>query len=316
MPSRWRSQWKTPASACRRRSSAIFEAFQQGDAGTSRKYGGTGLGLATGRELAVLLGSEIRLASVHGQAASSRCTCRCAMPARARCAPPATATDPLETRSEMTVLPIAREEHIPDDRNSLEGGDEVLLIVEDDPHYARILLGLARDIGFKGIVATKGAQALALARQYEPAAISLDIFLPDMLGWTVLNQLKLDPATRHIPVQIVTLEEERQHGLARGAFAYLVKEPTTTGLEAAFGRIKEYTAAHTKRLLVVEDDDIERASIVELLDDRDIETVAVGSGKEALAAMRGQAFDCVVLDLRLPDMSGFDLLERVHAEPS
>ncbi|MBC7793359.1 MAG: response regulator, partial [Clostridia bacterium] len=185
-----------------------------------------------------------------------------------------------------------------------------------DPHYARILLGLARDSGFKGIVAAKGAHALTLARQYRPSAISLDIFLPDMLGWTVLNQLKLDPATRHIPVQIVTLEEERQHGLAHGAFAYLVKEPTTTNLEAAFERIKDFTASRTKRLLVVEDNAIERGSIVELLDHDDIETVAVGSGEEALAAMLDNAFDCVVLDLRLPDMTGFELLEKVHAEPA
>jgi CheY-like chemotaxis protein len=192
----------------------------------------------------------------------------------------------------------------------------VLLIVEDDPHYARILLGLARDHGFKGIVASKGAHALALARQFRPAAISLDIFLPDMLGWTVLNQLKLDPATRHIPVQIVTLEEERQHGLARGAFAYVVKEPTTAGLEVAFERIKDFATAHTKRLLVIEDNAIERASIVELLDYEDIETVAVGSGEAALAAMREGTFDCVVLDLRLPDMSGFELLDRLHVEPA
>ena len=166
----------------------------------------------------------------------------------------------------------------------------MLLIIEDDPHYARILLGLARDNGFKGIVATKGAQALALARQFRPAAISLDIFLPDMLGWTVLNQLKLDPATRHIPVQIVTLEEERQHGLAHGAFAYLVKEPTTDGLEAAFDRIKEFTArAHQAAARGRGQRRSSAPSIVELLDDDDIETVAVGSGKEALAAMRDQA---------------------------
>jgi CheY-like chemotaxis protein len=207
------------------------------------------------------------------------------------------------------------DEHVEDDREDLVAGPPTLLVVEDDPHYATVLRDLARSRGFQVLVAHRGAEALRLVREYKPTAVSLDIFLPDMLGWTVLNQLKLDPATRHIPVQIVTLEEERQHGLARGAFAYLVKEPTTTGLEAAFGRIKEYTAAHTKRLLVVEDDDIERASIVELLDDRDIETVAVGSGKEALAAMHDQSFDCVVLDLRLPDMTGFDLLERVRAEP-
>ena len=183
------------------------------------------------------------------------------------------------------------EEPIADDRDLIETGDKVLLIIEDDPHYARILLGLAREHHFKGIIATKGAVGLALARQFRPAAITLDIFLPDMLGWTVLNQLKLDPATRHIPVQIVTMDEERQHGLAHGAFAYLVKEPTTTSLEAAFHRINEFTAARTKRLLIVEDNDIERRSIVELLGHDDIDILAVGSGGEALAALRESKFD-------------------------
>src|SRR5207244_5648385 len=134
----------------------------------------------------------------------------------------------------VLALPVAREEHVADDRDTIEPGDPVLLVIEDDPHYARILLGMARDKGFKGLVATKGSMGLSLARQYLPTAISLDIFLPDMLGWTVLNQLKLDPALRHIPVQIVTLEEERQHGLSHGAFNYLLKGPTTEGLEAAF----------------------------------------------------------------------------------
>src|SRR5204863_382655 len=191
-----------------------------------------------------------------------------------------------------------------------------MLIIEDDPHYARILLGLARDKGFKGIVAMRGALGLSLARQFHPAAISLDIFLPDMLGWTVLNQLKLDPSTRHIPVQIVTLEEERQHGLAHGAFAYLVKGPTTVGLEAAFDRIKDFSRPRTKRLLVVEDNDIERQSIIELLGYDDIETVSVATGGEALATMLDRPFDCVVLDLRLPDMTGFELLDKMHCEPT
>src|SRR5207253_3977309 len=137
--------------------------------------------------------------------------------------------------------------------------------IEDDPHYARILLGLARDKGFKGLVAMKGAVGLSLARQYKPTAISLDIFLPDMLGWTVLNQLKLDPGLRHIPVQILTLEEERQHGLSHGAFSYLLKEPTTTGLETAFDRLKEFTLPRTKRLLVVEDNAIERDAVAVFL---------------------------------------------------
>ncbi len=292
----------------------IFEAFQQADAGTSRKYGGTGLGLAISRELAVLLGGEIKLSSVHGQGSVFTLYLPLLYGGSTAPRPSARGGAAAEARAEMSVLPVAREEHIVDDRASIAAGDLVLLIVEDDPHYARILLGLARDKDFKGIVANKGAHALALAHQLRPTAISLDIFLPDMLGWTVLNQLKLDPATRHIPVQIVSVEEERQHGLARGAFAYLVKEPTTSGLEAAFDRIKDFTGAHVKRLLVVEDDPIELASIVELLHHDDIETIGVGSGEAALAALREQRIACVVLDLRLPDMSGFELLERMHAD--
>ena len=295
----------------------IFEAFQQADAGTSRKYGGTGLGLAISRELAVLLGGEIKLSSVHGEGSvfTLYLPLQYTGPASARVGGRSEAAVE-EPRTEMTVLPVAREEHIPDDRNSIEPGDSSILIVEDDPHYARIMLGLARDKGFKGAIATKGAHALSLARQLQPSAISLDIFLPDMLGWTVLNQLKLDPATRHIPVQIVSLEEERQHGLSHGAFAYLVKEPTTAGLEAAFDRIKAFSVPRTKRLLVVEDNDIERASIVELLGHDDIEIATAGTGAEALAALSTQRIDCIVLDLRLPDMTGFELLERLQASPN
>ena len=294
----------------------IFEAFQQADAGTSRKYGGTGLGLAISRELAALLGGEIRLTSVHGEGSVFTLYLPLHYAGLASGSTSAsTEAQSIESKYSVIALPAVREEHIADDRDDVSAGDLVLLIIEDDPHYARILLGLARDKGFKGLVATKGAHGLVLARHYHPAAISLDIFLPDMLGWTVLNQLKLDPETRHIPVQIVTLEEERQHGLSRGAYSYLIKEPTTASLELAFDRIKEFTVPRTKRLLVVEDNEIERDAVVELLAHDDIETVAVGSGSDALSAMRTTPFDCVVLDLRLPDMSGFDLLEKVQAEP-
>jgi CheY-like chemotaxis protein len=216
---------------------------------------------------------------------------------------------------QMPVLAIAKtEEAIADDRDAVAEGDSVLLIVEDDPHYARILLGIARGKGFKGIVAQRGQQALSLAREFKPTAITLDVFLPDMLGWTVLNNLKLDPTTRHIPVQMLSVEEERQHGLAHGAFSYLVKPATTVDLESAFDRLKTYVAPHTKRLLVIEDNDRERASIVELLAHDDIEVDAVATGSDALAALRERAFDCCVVDLRLPDMTGFELLEQLQGE--
>jgi HAMP domain-containing protein/CheY-like chemotaxis protein/signal transduction histidine kinase len=296
----------------------IFEAFQQADAGTSRRYGGTGLGLAISRELASLLGGEIRLSSVFDQGSTFTLYLPVQFPGRENLA--ITVSEGASARTslprELMAVPVVREEHIEDDRDTIVDGDPVLMIVEDDVHYARILLGLAREKGFKGIISTRGAAALSLARQYKPAAISLDIFLPDMLGWTVLNQLKLDPLTRHIPVQIVSLEEEQQHGLSHGAFSYLVKEPTTDGLETALDRLKDFTSPRTKRLLVVEDNDIERRSIVELLDYEDIELVSAASGGEALEAMQEKPFDCVVLDLRLPDMTGFELLEKLHADPS
>jgi CheY-like chemotaxis protein len=172
-----------------------------------------------------------------------------------------------------------------------------------------------RDQGLKGVVSTHGAHARSLAHQFRPLAIMLDIFLPDMLGWTVLNHLKQDPSTRHIPVQIISVEEERLQGLGHGAFSYLIKPATTDELKKAFDRVMQYAQSRQRRLLIVEDNEIERRSIVELLNHDDVEITAAGTGAEALQALRQTNFDCLILDLRLPDISGFELMENIRENP-
>lgn len=190
-----------------------------------------------------------------------------------------------------------------------------MLIIEDDIHFVRILMDMARQQGFKVLAALRSQSGLILAQTFEPDAIMLDLRLPDMDGWAVLDRLKHDPETRHIPVHILSVDEGQQRSLQLGAIAYLQKPISPEALTQALVDIKGFVERQVKNLLVVEDDPVQAHSIRELIGNGDVSTSIVGTGAEALAALRSRVFDCVVLDLGLPDMSGFDLIEQIKQQP-
>jgi CheY-like chemotaxis protein len=221
---------------------------------------------------------------------------------------------PLVTASSRVVLAPIVERAVNDDRATLKEGDRILLIAEDDPNFAQILLDLARERGFKGLVAQSADRALALAREYQPTAVTLDLRLPDADGWTILDRLKHDASTRHIPVHIISVEENWQRGLRLGAIDFMTKPATKESLSEALTTLHEFVDRPVKRLLVVEDDEVQQKSIAELIGDGDVMTTAVSTGADALAALQRDRFDCMVLDLGLPDMTGFQLITRIKGE--
>jgi len=312
----------------------IFEAFQQADGSTSRKYGGTGLGLAISREIAGLLGGDLRVESTVAVGSTFTLYLPTAYevqvrePRRATLVSPTAGEAvtaqhvrdfqvPLAIVQPIKELPAAPplSRSVPDDYENLEPGDRVLLVIEDDLTFAATLLEMGRQSGFKGVVATAGGQALELARAVKPDAITLDLRLPDIDGWVLLDRLKHDPATRHIPVNVISGLDEERRSLQYGALGFLQKPVTVEGLQARLAGIHEFVEKRVKNLLVVEDDPVQSQAITDLIGDGDVSTTSVGSGENALETLEQQNYDCVVMDLRLPGMSGFELIERIKADP-
>ncbi len=300
----------------------IFEAFQQADMSTARKYGGTGLGLAISREIAGLLGGEMTLESDPG--AGSTFTFfhplnRVVRPAEELSAvrPPERTTTRMSTRHDLSpAMPEAIEGiGSDDDRNIIKPHDRVILIIEDESTFGRILLGLARDRGFKGLFARSGTEGIALARQYVPDAITLDIGLPDVDGWELLDQLKRDPATKAIPVHVISGEEQWQRALDSGAFAHLQKPATEEALTSAFDNLLGFADSSARNVLVIEDDVTQLSAMANLIESGEVTVTAVCTGAEALRALEGGTFDCVILDLGLPDFDGVALIERIKQMP-
>jgi CheY-like chemotaxis protein/CHASE3 domain sensor protein len=298
----------------------VFEAFQQADGSTKRKYGGTGLGLSISRELAHALGGEIHVQSKEGT--GSTFTLYIPFEFDASIMTELERTVEVKQRINTASIPtITRHAKFPmaegeleDDRDTIRETDKVVLIMEDDTEFLRILLDFVRERGYKGIVAVQGNTGLSYARHYKPDAIILDMKMPVIDGAEVLKHLKLDPQLRHIPVQVISGYDRRKEGMELGAFDFIRKPVDRKDLKNAFDKIEEFVSRKLKRLLVVEDNEVQNNVIRELIGDEDVKSFAAYSGAEAYQMMMNEHFDCIIIDLGLPDMTGFELLEKIKTD--
>ncbi|HEY1723347.1 MAG TPA: response regulator [Magnetospirillaceae bacterium] len=297
----------------------IFEAFHQADGTISRKYGGTGLGLSISRELVRLLGGTIDVKSRPGEGSAFTIEIpetydpHRVAPRDVRAQVASTAHAPALARARAAPAP-KQMRRVDDDRDALEGSRRVLLVVEDDEIFAGILRDLSREMGFRAVLATTAEEALALARQFMPNAIILDIGLPDQSGLSVLDRLKRDVQTRHIPIHVVSATDHTQTALSLGAVGYMMKPVQREQLAEVLTKLEDKFAQRMHRVLIVEDDPVQRDAVSKLLSSHDVETMMAGTAAECLELLRTQTFDCVVLDLSLPDASGYSLLETLSQE--